>query len=138
MQFDIKCYIYWFLEESRPPWSFPNSQTNFLGLCNNLIITIVTTWPRKYIFQIQTVTKIRLNSPLFISLAFGEIDKNLNYIWPNLEKNNSKRDAVKYPTFSLSIWLNISIFPSSHNNEISHQNIEKHGENLRKGVVEWN
>ena len=96
-------------------------------MCKNLIITIVTTWPRKYIFQIQTVTKIRLNSPLFISLAFGEIDKNLNYIWPNLEKNNSKRDAVKYPTFSLSILLNISIFPSWHNNEISHQNIEKHG-----------
>ena len=45
-------------------------------------------------------------------LAFGEIDKNLNYIWPNLEKNNSKRNAVKYPTFSLSILLNISIFPS--------------------------
>ena len=31
-------------------------------------------------FYIQTVTKIRLNSPLFISLAFEEIDKNQNYL----------------------------------------------------------
>ena len=46
---------------------------------------------------------------------------------------------VLYKTLLMQEWVlrlgapNISIFPSSHNNEISHQNIEKHGENLRKG-----
>ena len=87
---------------------------------------------------ISILIKTCLKEKLEPGISLDFVLRRENHMEGYFESQNSKRDAVKYPTFSLSIWLNISIFPSSHNNEISHQNIEKHGENLRKGVVEWN